>query len=229
MPARLQRLLALVALVVLSPCLAALAAAVRVSSGAPILYRAQRISRGRLFTLYKFRSMEIRREREGAVTISGDPRVTAIGRFLRRTKLDELPQLINVVRGEMVLVGPRPEDPTYIDWSDPDQAVVFMATAGITGLASLTFHDEEEQLVRASVDVAGKDGRVVPTAADVDRAYRSLILPAKVSIEMGYLRNRSTRGDIAVLARTFAMSFKALQAVVPALSRPGQGTSGPRR
>ena len=107
-----------------------------------------------------------------AITAAGDSRVTPIGRRLRRTKLDELPQLWNVVRGEMALVGPRPEDPRYVDLSDPLQRVVLSVPPGITGPTALAFADEEQRLAAAALAVARAAGRGKATEADLERAYR---------------------------------------------------------
>jgi lipopolysaccharide/colanic/teichoic acid biosynthesis glycosyltransferase len=136
------------------------------------------------------------------VTAAGDPRVTRLGRTLRRTKLDELPQLWNVVRGEMALVGPRPEDPRYVDPGDPIHRLVFAAQPGITGPTALAFRDEERLLAAAAFEVARTDGRDTATDADLDRAYRDIILPAKLAMDADYLRTRSWRGDLALLGRT---------------------------
>ena len=136
------------------------------------------------------------------ITAAGDARVTRLGRFLRRTKLDELPQLWDVVRGDMALVGPRPEDPRYVDLSDPVHRVVFSARPGITGPTALTFADEESVLAAAALDVARADGRDVATDDDLDRAYRQTVMPTKLAMDAEYLRTRSTRGDFEILGRT---------------------------
>ena len=120
------------------------------------------------------------------LTMSGDPRVTRLGRVLRRYRIDELPQLVNVVRGEMSLVGPRPEDPSFVDLSDPLHRRVFSARPGITGLAQLEFHDEAERL----------------EGPDAERLYRDEILPAKLRLDAAYLDQRTTLMDLRILART---------------------------
>jgi lipopolysaccharide/colanic/teichoic acid biosynthesis glycosyltransferase len=121
-----------------------------------------------------------------SVTTSGDPRVTRLGRLLRRYRIDELPQLINVMRGEMSLVGPRPEDPVFVDLSDPLHRRVFSARPGITGLAQLAFHDEAERLV----------------GPDAEQRYREEILPAKLLLDADYLDRRSTVLDVRIIVRT---------------------------
>src|SRR5205085_11316147 len=120
------------------------------------------------------------------ITTRDDPRVTRIGAILRRFRLDELPQLVNVLRGEMSLVGPRPEDPRYVDFDDPLHRRVFTARPGITGLAQLEFHDEARLLV----------------GDDPERRYREVVLPAKLAIDARYLDDPSVRRDLVILGRT---------------------------
>lgn len=201
MPQPLQRAAAFVLLIVLAPLLAGLALTIRLTSPGPVVHRAVRVGSGRTFELVKLRSMRVGSEGP-AVTASGDPRVTALGRLLRRTKLDELPQLWNVVRGDMLLVGPRPEDPRYVDWQDPLHRLVFSAQPGVTGSAALAFRDEEVILAREALAVARQEGRERVAQADVDRAYRERVLPRKLVLDAEYLRTRSARGDLVILVRT---------------------------
>jgi lipopolysaccharide/colanic/teichoic acid biosynthesis glycosyltransferase len=139
-----------------------------------------------------------------SVTAAGDRRITRLGRTLRRTKLDELPQLWNVARGDMALVGPRPEDPRYVNLEDPLHRTVFGALPGITGPTALAYRDEETVLADAALVVARASGRSRATDDDVDHAYRTVILPAKLAMDAEYLRTRSTRGDLAILGKTIA-------------------------
>jgi lipopolysaccharide/colanic/teichoic acid biosynthesis glycosyltransferase len=200
--AAVQRALAFLALLTSLPALAICIVAIRVSSSGAALHRADRVSRGRPFKMLKLRSMGYGAERHGTgVTAAGDPRVTSIGRLLRRTKLDELPQLWNVVRGEMLLVGPRPEDPRYVDWSDPLHRLVFGARPGITGLTALAFRDEEGLLATEAARLAGQEGRG-PGPDDVERAYREFILPRKVRMDAEYLTTRSVVGDVRIIGMT---------------------------
>jgi lipopolysaccharide/colanic/teichoic acid biosynthesis glycosyltransferase len=209
MPAWVQRIAAGALLILLSPVIAALAVAVRLTSPGPALHRAARSRPGGTFVLYKLRTMQAGAASAGlGVTAAGDARVTRLGRLLRRTKLDELPQLWNVVRGEMLLVGPRPEDPRYVDLADPLHRRVFGATPGITGAASLAYRDEESKLAVAANGLARTAGRQVATRDDVDRAYREVILPAKLRIEDEYLAHRSTRGDLALIGRTIGQVLR---------------------
>jgi lipopolysaccharide/colanic/teichoic acid biosynthesis glycosyltransferase len=160
----------------------------------PVLYRGTRIGEhGRRFQVIKLRTM-VSGAPGAALTSAADPRVTPVGRLLRRTKLDELPQLWNVVRGEMTLVGPRPEDPTFVDWDDPVHRFVFSARPGITGLAQLAYADEE----------ALHDG------SDPDRRYRREILPGKLELDRRYLEARTLRLDARILLATGALVIRRL-------------------
>ena len=179
-------------LLLLSPLFALLALAVKLSSPGPVFHRGERVGLGgRRFRLYKFRSM--RADEAGpAITRAGDPRITAVGRILRKTKLDELPQLINVLTGDMSLVGPRPEAPQYVELYDAEQQRILSARPGITSPASLLYRSEEEHL-------AGDDW---------ERAYTERIMPEKLRIDLDYLGRRTLRSDLAVIARTLAAVFR---------------------
>jgi lipopolysaccharide/colanic/teichoic acid biosynthesis glycosyltransferase len=175
------------ALVVALPMMAWVAVAMRLSGDrGPFLFRARRVGEdARIITVFKIRTMA-----PGvagpSITTARDPRVTRLGRVLRRYRIDELPQLVNVLRGEMSLVGPRPEDPKFVDLSDPIHQRVFSARPGITGLAQLEFHDEAQGLA----------------GADAERRYRDEILPAKLRLDVAYLDRRTTLLDIQILIRT---------------------------
>jgi lipopolysaccharide/colanic/teichoic acid biosynthesis glycosyltransferase len=179
--------LGLLGLVVALPILIGIALAMRLSGDrGPFLFRARRMGEGgHIIEILKIRTMAVGSAGPN-VTVAGDPRVTRLGRAIRRYRLDELPQLVNVVRGEMSLVGPRPEDPVYADLSNPTHRRVFTAKPGLTGLAQLEYHDEARLLV----------------GADADRRYREEILPAKLRLDVEYLDRRSTRLDLEILART---------------------------
>lgn len=175
------------ALLVAAPVLAAIAVAMRLTGdGGPFLHRARRVGPGgRPIDVLKVRTMAV--DAGGpALTGPDDPRVTRLGRVLRRYRLDELPQLVNVIRGEMSLVGPRPEDPVFVDLADPLHRRVFTARPGITGLAQLAFHDEASLL----------------GGPDAERRYREEILPAKLRLDAEYLDTRSTLLDLRILVRT---------------------------
>jgi lipopolysaccharide/colanic/teichoic acid biosynthesis glycosyltransferase len=183
----LDLLLGAPALVLVAPVLVGIALAMRLTGDCgPFLYRAERVGEGGVaFTILKIRTMAHGSGGAG-ITAARDPRVTPIGRILRRYRIDEMPQLINVVRGEMSLVGPRPEDPRYVDWSDPVHRRVFTAKPGVTGLAQLEFHDEARLL----------------RGPDIEETYRREILPAKLALDAAYLDRRSIRLDLQILART---------------------------
>jgi lipopolysaccharide/colanic/teichoic acid biosynthesis glycosyltransferase len=179
-----------VLLSVLSPLLALLAVLVRLTSPGPALHRARRVGRGgHEFTMYKLRTMRRDAASTGpGITGRGDARITSLGRALRRTRLDELPQLWNVLRGDMSLVGPRPEDPRFVARYTPEQRTVLSVRPGITGPAQLAYRDEE---------------RLLPAEATED-AYARDVLPAKLAIDLAYVRRPSLLRDLAVLARTLA-------------------------
>jgi len=177
----------LFALLILSPVLLAIAAAVLRETGRPILFTQSRVGRGgKLFRLFKFRTMRVGRSGP-SITSGGDSRVTPVGRFLRKFKLDELPQLWNVVRCEMSLVGPRPEVPEFVDVNSPVWLSVLQARPGITDPASIAYRHEEDLLAKA---------------ADPIRYYRETVLPSKLALNVAYLRNRSLWQDLQVIART---------------------------
>jgi lipopolysaccharide/colanic/teichoic acid biosynthesis glycosyltransferase len=175
-------------LVALTPLLGAIAAAVRLDSDGPILYRATRSGRGgQTFTMYKFRTMRVTSERRRArITQHGDDRITRVGRLLRGARLDELPQLWNVLVGDMSLVGPRPEDPHYVELYDARQRRVLAARPGVTSLAALRFRDEQRLLV----------------GADWERTYVEQVMPAKLEIDLAYVERGSLSADLRILAAT---------------------------
>jgi lipopolysaccharide/colanic/teichoic acid biosynthesis glycosyltransferase len=170
-----------------APVMLGVALAMRMTGDrGPYLYRAQRVGeRGVPITVLKIRTMRVG-EPGSRLTVLGDQRVTPLGRILRRHRIDELPQLVNVLRGEMSLVGPRPEDPRYVDWSDPVHRRVFSARPGMTGLAQLKYHGEAAMLARS----------------DFEELYRREILPAKLKLDLEYLERRSVRLDLEILIRT---------------------------
>lgn len=179
------------ALVILSPVLALVAAAVKLDSPGPVIFRQVRVGRGgRLFRISKFRTMRVAPPGLAGpdITVEGDARVTRVGRLLRATKLDELPQLVDVLRGDMSLVGPRPELPAYVDrWPAQARATILSVRPGITDPASVTYRHESEQLA---------------SAPDPESYYLSTVLPRKVQMYEDYVRTRSFRADLLILLRT---------------------------
>lgn len=184
----IDMVVALTGLLFLSPLLLTIAIAIVIDSPGPLFYRAQRVGQaGRVFFLYKFRSMRMGADKEGpAITAAGDSRITRVGRILRNTKLDELPQLLNVLRGEMSLVGPRPEDPRYVSIYTPEQRKVLRVRPGITSAASLSFRHEEKML----------------TGQDWETVYRTQVLPQKLAIDLEYLRTRTLLSDFRLIWHT---------------------------
>ena len=176
-------------LLVVAPLLAVLALLVRATSPGTALFRQTRIGRnGRPFVLLKLRTM--RASTSGpAITYGADPRITPLGAWLRRTKLDELPQLWNVLRGDMSLVGPRPELPHYVARYTAAQRAVLRARPGLTDPASLAWADEAATLGRF---------------AEPDRAYVEDVVPSKIALSLAYLERRTVWSDLAVVMRTAA-------------------------
>ncbi len=179
-----------VGIFVLSPLLLLVSALIRLDSAGPVFFRQERIGRGfRPFRIFKFRTMVQDAPLRGGPLTCGrsDPRITRIGRWLRRSKLDELPQLFNVVQGDMSLVGPRPEVRRYVEMFADEYAEILTVRPGITDPASLKFRNEAELL----------EG-----LPDAEAEYLTRLLPEKMSMARQYVRNRSLFGDLAILART---------------------------
>jgi lipopolysaccharide/colanic/teichoic acid biosynthesis glycosyltransferase len=185
-------------LLLLAPLLLAIAAWIRLDSPGPALFRQARVGRhGRIFRIHKFRTMREAAPPAGAppgITVGADPRITRAGAFLRRSKLDELPQLIDVLLGDMSLVGPRPELPRYVaTYPDALRAKVLSVRPGITDPASLQFSDESEQLARSG---------------DPEREYAEVVLPAKLRLAADYVDHATLGTDLHVLGRTLRVLFR---------------------
>ena len=193
MPKRLFDLfLAALGLLLLAPVLLTVALWVVWDSPGPAFFRQQRVGRaGRLFRIVKFRTMHPRAETAGPpLTVGADGRITRAGHWLRRTKIDELPQLFNVLLGHMSLVGPRPEVPRYVAlYPDDLRTLVLSVRPGITDRASIEFRDESTLLGQSS---------------DPERTYVEQILPIKLRYGADYARSHTLRGDLAIILRTLA-------------------------
>lgn len=191
-------LASLVGLIVLAPLLLVIAVLVRATSPGPALFTQERVGLGgRPFSIYKFRTMEQDAEASGGqLTIGADPRITRVGAALRRLKLDELPQLVNVLRGDMSLVGPRPEVPRYVARYDERQRAVLRVRPGITDPASIAFRDENALLARS---------------ADPEATYVEVVMPRKLEMNLAYLERRTVLSDVGVIVRTLTR-----------LGRPGE-------
>lgn len=182
------------ALVLLTPLLLVIAAVVAAESSGGAFYHQDRIGRnGVPFRLHKFRSMQVHREGAQVTLGTSDPRITSVGRVLRNYKLDELPQLWNVVKGDMSLVGPRPEVAKYVALYTDEMREVLTVRPGLTDPASIAGFDEGERL---------------EAAADPERHYREIIMPEKVQQQLAYVRSATFGSDIRVIARTFFRIFK---------------------
>jgi lipopolysaccharide/colanic/teichoic acid biosynthesis glycosyltransferase len=180
------------ALPLLSPLFLIIALLVKLSSRGPVFFRQERVGLcGRPFTMLKFRSMVVDAPRLGSnVSPAGDPRVTRIGALLRKTYLDEMPQLLNVLRGDMSLVGPRPETSEYVAMYSPQERRVLGARPGMAGPSTLAFESEAEVLARS---------------ADPYRYYVDHLMHERVRVDLEYLERKSLRYDIGVLLRTLLM------------------------
>ncbi len=196
-------------LVVLSPVLAAVSAAIWASDRGPVFFRQERVGlHGRHFRIHKFRSMRV--DNAGAqVTSANDDRITPIGKVLRKTKLDELPQLIDVLVGDMSVVGPRPEVPQYVrQWPADARAEILSVRPGISDPASVAFRNEQDELA---------------ASGDPERHYVEEILPRKVAMYRDYVRSRSFAGDLRVIGDTLAAVIGREPPARPTASR-GSGT-----
>lgn len=186
---------ALLGMVVLSPLLAVITIAIKLSSQGPVLYAAPRVGiGGGLFRMYKFRTMVTNADMiGGSSTPDDDARITGVGQFLRRYKLDELPQLLNVLGGTMSLVGPRPQVKWAVDLYTPAQRKVLEVQPGITDYASLQFPNE---------------GEILRGSTDPDRDYMEKIHPEKMRLSLEYLARRSLLVDLGIIFRTLTTVFK---------------------
>ncbi len=185
---------ALLLLLLLLPLLLLIACCVAFTSAGGAFFRQVRVGRnGGEFRLLKFRTMRTGSEAKGQLTIGGrDPRVTGVGFWLRKTKLDELPQLWNVLVGDMSVVGPRPEVPRYVALYSSEQRAVLSVRPGITGMASINYIDENELLAKA---------------ADPERAYIEVVMPAKLALDLRYVREQSLGLDVRIIAATVRRVF----------------------
>lgn len=177
------------ALAGLAPVLLIVALIIKFSSPGPVLYRGVRVGlRGRRFRILKFRTMVANADRiGGSSTAEDDPRITRIGTFLRRYKLDELPQFLNVLAGDMSVVGPRPQVAWAVDLYTPEQRRLLEVRPGITDEASIRFRDE---------------GEILRGAVDPDRAYLELIAPEKMRLGIEYVNNHSFFSDLKIIVKT---------------------------
>jgi len=191
-------LFSLIVLILLSPFLFVVAALIKIGSPGPVFYRGERVGLyGRRFRIYKFRSMVVDADRRGgSSTAEDDPRITKIGRFLRKYKLDELPQFINVLLGNMSVVGPRPQVAWAVDLYTPEERRLLEVRPGITDYASIRFRNE---------------GEILRGYPDPDKAYLELIAPEKTRLALEYVRDHSLAVDLKIIAMTFVSLFRKPQ------------------
>jgi lipopolysaccharide/colanic/teichoic acid biosynthesis glycosyltransferase len=184
----------LIGLVVTSPVVLAAMIAVKLGSPGPAFYSGPRVGRnGALFQIHKLRSMRVGADATGpAVTAGDDLRVTGVGRLLRRTKIDELPQLFNVLKGEMSLVGPRPEHPDYVKHYTVEQRRLLAVRPGMTGPSALAFIDEEDEL----------------RGAHPESVYLNEVMPKKLALELRYVEHATFGTDLAILLKTAALVLR---------------------
>ncbi len=187
-------------LILLLPIFTFVVILIKADSSGPVFFRQQRVGRsGKPFLIYKFRTMHVGSEGGSSLTVAGDARITQVGHFLRKYKLDELPQLINVLKGEMSLVGPRPEVPEYVSYyPDASRELILSVRPGITDTASLEYFDENKMLAQAE---------------NPQKVYLEEILPRKIAIYEDYARNHSLSGDVVIILKTVFRIIPALKNV----------------
>lgn len=186
--------ISLLVILVALPVWLAVAIAIKLDSPGPVLYVAERIGKnGKPFRIYKFRTMIVDAARLGpAITYNDDPRITRVGRFLRRTHMDEWPQFFNILRGDMSFVGPRPEAPSYVEHYTPQQREVLKARPGMTGLAQVQYMQNEAAMLDAMT---------------LDEVYLNEILPKKLELDMQYIWNQSFLLDLKLLIRSLFITL----------------------
>lgn len=180
---------ALIGLIILSPYFLVVSILIKLDSRGPIFYGGKRIGQGgRVFTMYKFRTMVTDAEKRGpSVTYDGDPRITRMGHILRNARLDEFPQLWNVLKGDMSVVGPRPESVYYFERYTPKQKEIFQVKPGMTGVTQIHFRHEEDLLT---------------DPVNLDRDYLEKVLPPKVALDLDYIHSQSFWMDLSLIFET---------------------------
>jgi lipopolysaccharide/colanic/teichoic acid biosynthesis glycosyltransferase len=206
--------LTIIALVLLSPMMILTALVIKVTMPGPILFKQVRIGRyAKPFTIYKFRTMRLNNSKV-SVTLSNDSRITPFGNLLRKTKIDELPQLFNILKGEMSVVGPRPDVPGYYDTLTGDYQVIWQLRPGLTGLDSMCYPNEQAILDKES---------------DPELYYDTVLWPDKVRLNRWYAENRSLWMDVKILVNTFGvlvLGREAFEIRVERLKRRGDLSEG---
>lgn len=184
-----------IGIIILSPVILAVCIAIKSVDNGPVFYKAPRVGRnGIIFRMIKFRTMTVNADKiGGSSTKEDDPRITKPGAFLRKYKLDEIPQLFNVFVGEMSIVGPRPQIKWAVDLYSEEEKKILTVKPGITDYASIKFHNE---------------GEILKGSADPDKAYMELIHPEKMRLSLEYVKNKSIFTDIKIIFLTLASIFK---------------------
>jgi lipopolysaccharide/colanic/teichoic acid biosynthesis glycosyltransferase len=179
----------LIGLILISPILVTISILIKKEDRGPVFYRGARVGRfGKLFRIFKFRTMVVNAEKMGGPsTADDDPRITKMGRFIRKFKLDELPQLINVLKGEMSIVGPRPEVQMYVDMFSEGEKVILTVRPGITDWASIWNPDE---------------GAILAGSPDPEKTYMEKIRPEKIRLQLKYVKERSLVVDMKIILKT---------------------------
>ncbi len=196
--------------------------AIKLDSPGAVFYRGTRIGKGGdPFTLYKFRTMVADAPRRGpGITQQADPRITSVGRLLRKLKIDEMPQIINVLQGEMSIVGPRPEDPRYVAHYTPEQRRVLSVRPGMASPAFIKYRHEEELLAlwnrTGDIDHLSTDYSTGQAAAGdgLEHVYLTQILPDKLRMDLEYIEQQSFLGDLAILAQAALSLFERNEALI---------------
>ena len=195
----LDFLLALVLLFLSSPLFIVLSIWIKLDSKGPVIYKQERVTQyNRHFKIWKFRTMVTDADKKGSlVTSANDNRITKVGNLIRRVRLDELPQLVNVLKGEMSFVGTRPEVPRYTEQYSPEMMATLLLPAGITSLASINYKDEDTII-----------SQMTAKGMTVDQAYVERVLPEKMHFNLAYLRDFSFIGDIKIMLQTVVEVLK---------------------
>lgn len=182
-------------LIILSPMLLIVSLAIKIDSKGPVFFKQKRVGKNnKVFEIYKFRTMVTDAEKLGKqITIGNDNRITRVGKFIRKCKLDEFPQLINVLKGEMSLVGPRPEVPRYVELYDEYQSQILLVQPGITDYASIEYRNENE--------ILGK-------SENPEKTYIEEIMPIKIDLNMKYIKNISLSEDIKLIINTILVILR---------------------
>jgi lipopolysaccharide/colanic/teichoic acid biosynthesis glycosyltransferase len=182
-------------LILISPVLVTLAVLIKKEDGGPVFYRGVRVGRfGKTFRIFKFRTMVVNAEKLGGPsTADDDARITKVGKFIRKFKLDELPQLINVLKGEMSIVGPRPEVQMYVDMFTEEEKAILSVRPGITDWASVWNPDE---------------GAILAGSPDPEKTYMEKIRPEKIRLQLKYMRERSFLVDLKIILETLVTVLK---------------------